>query len=117
MLWSVLLRSRLLLQPVEKMELPKGETAGGKKPGRCGIEPARRRDSRADLAAALVEPSGAAKPACSVGVPALGLKGLVDGVGRDVLGRSDEADSKPGGAAAGENREGRVPARARRPDV
>lgn len=116
MLWSVLLRSRLLVQPAEKMELPKGETAGGKKPGRCGIEPARRRDRRADLAAAFVEPS-AAKLLFSAGAPEPGLKGLVDGVGREVLGRSDEAGSKPGGAAEGENRDGRVPARARRPDV
>ena len=115
MLWSVLLRSRLLVQPAEKMGLPKGETAGGKKPGRCGIEPARRRDSRADLAAAFVEPSAA--KLFSVGVPEPGLKGLVEGVGRDVLGRSDEAESRPGGAAEGENRDGRVPARARRPDV
>lgn len=116
MLWSVLLRSRLLDHPVEKIGFPKGDTAGGKKPGRCGIEPARRRESKADLAAALVEPR-AAKPEFSVGVPEPGLKGLVEGVGRDDLGRSDEADSKPGGGAEGENREGSVPARARRPDV
>lgn len=30
MLWRVLLRSRLLCQPLEKMELPKGETEGGR---------------------------------------------------------------------------------------
>lgn len=29
MLWRVLLRSRLLVQPVEKIELPKGEVDGG----------------------------------------------------------------------------------------
>jgi hypothetical protein len=34
MLWRVLLRSRELAQPEEKMELPKGEEEGGKKPGR-----------------------------------------------------------------------------------
>jgi len=34
MLWRVLLRSRLLVQPVEKMELPKGEVEGGRYPGR-----------------------------------------------------------------------------------
>jgi hypothetical protein len=30
----VLLRSRLLVQPVAKMELPKGDAAGGRMPGR-----------------------------------------------------------------------------------
>lgn len=30
MLCRVLLRSRLLVQPVEKRELPKGETEGGR---------------------------------------------------------------------------------------
>lgn len=68
------------------------------------------------MAAALVDPS-ALKPDTSVGVPEPDLKGLVEGVGRDVLGRSDEADISPGGAAEGENRDGRVPARARRPEV
>jgi hypothetical protein len=77
------------------------------------MEPARRRDSKADLAAALLAP--AAKPVLSVGVPGLGLKGLVDGVGRAVLGmREDDGIGKsPPGAAEGEKREGRVPARAR----
>ena len=41
------------------------------------------------------------------------LNGLVDGVGREVLGKKDWAPPRPGGAA-GENREGTVPARARR---
>ena len=83
------------------------------------MEPARRRESRTDFAAALVEP-GAAKAPASVGLAVAGLKGLVEGVGRDVLGSSeaDEGDDdmfmKPPGAAEGEKREGRVPARARR---
>lgn len=45
------------------------------------------------------------------------MNGLVEGVGRDVLGRREEADIRPGGAAEGEKRDGRVPARARRPEV
>jgi hypothetical protein len=81
MLWRVLLRSRLLAHPDEKIELPKGEAAGGRKPGRWGIEPARKRDSKADLAAAFVGPG--TKPLRSVGVPRPDLKGLVEGVGRD----------------------------------
>jgi hypothetical protein len=80
------------------------------------MEPARRRESRADLAAAFTAP-GVAKPVFSVGVPGPGLKGLVEGVGREDLGRSEAADSKPGGAAEGEKRDGSVPARARRVDV
>lgn len=116
MLWRVLLRSRLLVQPVEKIELPNGEVDGGRNPGRWGIEPARRRERRADLAAALLAVA-AVKPVLSVGVPGPGLNGLVDGVGRDVFGRSDEVDMSPPGAAEGEKREGRVPARARRVEV
>jgi hypothetical protein len=53
-----------------------------------------------------------------VGVPGC-LKGLVEGVGREVLGRreDEDIDIKPPGAAEGEKREGSVPARARRVDV
>lgn len=54
------------------------------------------------------------KPVLLVGVPGPDLNGLVEGVGRDVRGRREAPDSKPGGAAEGEKREGRVPARARR---
>jgi hypothetical protein len=50
-------------------------------------------------------------------VPGAGLKGLVDGVGREFIGRREVPDMSPGGAADGEKREGSVPARARRPDV
>jgi len=67
------------------------------------------------LAAAFVEPR-ALKLELSVGVPGLGLKGLVEGVGRELFGRSEAPDMSPGGAADGEKREGRVPARARRPE-
>ena len=64
------------------------------------------------MAAAFVDPR-ALKLEVSVGVPGPGLKGLVEGVGRELFGRSDEADMRPGGAAEGEKREGSVPARAR----
>ena len=79
------------------------------------MEPARRRDKRADFAAALLL-LVAENPEPSVGVPGLGLKGLVEGVGLAVLGmrEDDGIGSRPPGAAEGENREGRVPARARR---
>ena len=68
-----------------------------------------------------MEPGAAKPPLLSVGVPGLGLKGLVEGVGRELFGRREEEeedmDIKPPGAAEGEKREGRVPARARRADV
>lgn len=67
----------------------------------------------------MVEPGAAKPPLVSVGVPGAGLKGLVEGVGREVLGRREDAgiDIKPPGAAEGEKREGSVPARARRVEV
>jgi hypothetical protein len=52
-----------------------------------------------------------------VGVPGPGLKGLVEGVGRELFGRRVVPAMSPGGAADGEKREGRVPARARRPEA
>jgi hypothetical protein len=82
-----------------------------KPPGRWGIDPARRRDSKADLAAARLEP--ALIPVFSVGVPGAGLKGLVDGVGRAVFGMSDDDGMGSNPPEDEENREGRVPARAR----
>lgn len=48
-----------------------------------------------------------------MGVPEPDLKGLVEGVGREVWGSREGPDNRPGGAATGEKREGRVPARAR----
>jgi hypothetical protein len=82
------------------------------------MEPARSRDSKADLAAELLALLPA-KPEFSVGVPWPGLNGLVEGVGRDVLGIKEEdgMGNKPPGAAEGEKREGKVPARARLVDV
>jgi hypothetical protein len=57
-----------------------------------------------------------AKPWLSVGVPGLGLKGLVDGVGRAVFGMSEDdgmGKAPPPEARDGENRDGSVPARVR----
>lgn len=68
------------------------------------------------MAAAFVDPR-ALKLELSVGVPGPGLKGLVEGVGRELLGSREVPDMRPGGAAEGEKREGRVPARARRPEA
>ena len=53
------------------------------------------------------------KPVFSVGVPGLGLKGLVEGVGREVLGSREDGINPPD-AVEGENRDGNVPARVRR---
>jgi hypothetical protein len=50
------------------------------------------------------------KPLISVGVDGPGLNGLVEGVGREVLGSSVDWGFKPGSGAAGEKREGNVPA-------
>jgi hypothetical protein len=98
------------------MGLPKGEAVGPAKPGRWGMDPARSRESNADFAAALLA-LAEAKAEDSVGVPGLGLKGLVEGVGRDGLAKSELTDMSPAGVEEGEKREGRVPARARRVDV
>lgn len=72
------------------------------------MEPALRRCKSAD-----VELPSAEFGVASIPLRVDDLKGLVDGVGREVLGRNDWAPLKPGGAA-GENLEGTVPARARR---
>lgn len=75
---------------------------------RCGREPARRRESKAD---GLFADSGGSKPGEG------DLKGLCDGEGLDVLKARDGRLSKPlvGGPVV-DSREGRVPARARRVD-
>jgi hypothetical protein len=70
------------------MGLPKGEAVGPAKPGRWGMDPARSRESNADFAAALLA-FAEAKAEDSVGAPGLGLKGLVEGVGRDGLAKSE----------------------------
>lgn len=117
MLESVPARSLVLPQFVENSEGPKGVTDELKLLF-CGIEPARKRDKRVEVA--LVEfdrpsPFGsllAVKPA---------WKGLVEGVGRDTLGKYDPEAPEPCEAAPlaaefGENLEGSVPARILLPD-
>ena len=54
-------------------------------PGRWGMEPARSLESKADFAAIADALDG--NPAPSDGVPGAGLNGLVEGVGRELLGR------------------------------
>lgn len=95
-----------------KMLGPKGElvpgTCGGKG-GRCGKEPARSRDSRAD---GLVDESvGGSSPGEG------DLNGLCDGDGLEVLNANDGRLNKP--LVVGplvDNLDGSVPARARRVD-
>jgi hypothetical protein len=48
-----------------------------------------------------------------IGVPDPGLNGLVDGVGRDVFETSTDCGFKAPSPAAGENLDGKVPARVR----
>lgn len=106
MLARVDARSRPVGFQLLKMEGPNGELV----PGICanglrwGIEPARRRDKRADE---LDELSGASKPGEG------DLKGLWEGVGRDDLGVRAGMLSRALPAPPGENLEGTVPARAR----
>jgi hypothetical protein len=73
---------------------------------RCGIEPARSLDRSAALLAVF----------CSAMSPRFGeglLKGLGEGVGRDVFATSDGKAPSPLLAPPGEKRDGTVPARAR----
>lgn len=106
MLARVDVRSRPEAQFDEKTEGPKGEVAF-EYWGRCGMEPARNRDKSAALLAVLW--SGMS--------PRLGegdLKGLGEGLGRDVLATRDGSPPKPLVVTPpGENRDGTVPARAR----
>ena len=76
---------------------------------RCGIEPARRRESNAAFALELDRDR--LRP-LSVAVVDAGLNGLVDGIGRADLVKKLCCESSTCGAA-GENLEGTVPARAR----
>ena len=85
MLARVTILSRLGPQLLEKSEFPNGLEDPGKF-DLCGIEPARKRDN----SAALVE-LGASSLAEVVSAAEVtgGLKGLVDGVGREVLESKD----------------------------
>jgi len=80
---------------------------------RCGTEPALRRDRRAAWLVFIFE--GGTKPMLSLGVEDPGLKGLVEGVGREVFGASPggvvPSKFRPG-AGGKPKRDGRVPARA-----
>lgn len=87
------------------MDWPKGLLEGAK-PGLCGMEPARRRE-RSDALLAC----SALKPVILVGVVPLGLKGLVDGVGLEVFETNTDCGLSAPSPAAGEKREGSVPAR------
>lgn len=97
-------------QLVENTDGPNGPLdCGGKFEARCGTDPARRRDSNAALLAA--ELFSLISPRPGEGA----LYGLGDGVGRELLGTIDgRLPSIPFGPP-GENRDGTVPARARRP--
>lgn len=76
------------------------------------MDPARSRERSADFCAA-GPGADVAKPVASVGVWEPGLKGLVEGVGLAVFGRSEDWTFKLFSPAAGENLEGSVPARVR----
>ena len=91
------------------MGRPKGEAVGGMKPGRCGIDPARKRD-RSEF---LPRSAPAYPPGKLPGVPGViepGLNGLVDGVGREVFDTSTDCGFSAPSPAAGENLDGSVPA-------
>lgn len=109
MLESVVARSLPELQLEAKTELPNG-VDGDIKLDRCGKEPARNLDNKAALLELLGGPC-LDKSAGDEG----GLKGLVDGVGREVL--EDSSDCwmlTPLTVPTGENLDGTVPALARR---
>ncbi len=84
MLARVDVLSRLGPQLVENSEFPKG-FEDPRKFDRCGMEPARNRDR----SAALVELAASSFEGASAADVAGGLKGLVDGVGRDVFESKD----------------------------
>lgn len=94
-----------------KMFGPKGELAPdgcGANGLRWGMEPARRRDSKAD---GLFDGSVGSRPGDG------DLKGLCDGEGLDVLNANAGMLSKPLAGPVVDSREGKVPARARRVEM
>lgn len=112
MLASVVARSRPDDQFVEKTEGPKGLELF-KRLGRCGIEPARRRDSKTVFDSV----PGADTMDESTPVVFCGRNGLVDGVGLEVFEMTEGWTLSPLSAPTGEKREGTVPARVRRPGL
>ena len=109
MLVSVVARSLFELQFEPNTEDPKG-VEGEMYGERCGIDPARNLDNNA----ALPELFGGPLFDGSAGDPG-GLKGLVEGVGLEVLDKRDACCTLiPLTVPTGENLDGTVPARARR---
>lgn len=105
---SVDARSLLELQFEVNSEFPNG-LEDPIRLDRCGIDPARSLESKA----ALLELFGG--PLFDISADSeVGLKGLVDGVGRDVLDKSDCCTMTPLIVPTGENLDGTVPARVRR---
>lgn len=111
MLDKVVARSRPVDQFVENRDGPKGLPDANRLLF-CGIEPARRRDSIAGLGAA---PELATLDPESIPDTPGGRNGLVEGVGRDVCDMKGCWRSISLRVPIGGNREGTVPARARRP--
>jgi hypothetical protein len=107
MLARVAPRSRPEVFQLLNMEGPNGELAPGRvaKGLRCGIEPARSRESKAEPLEVL---SGVSSPGDG------DLNGLCEGVGLDVFEARDGRLRRPLLIPPGENRDGTVPARARR---
>lgn len=91
-----------------KMPGPNGEFAPGRgaKGLRCGMEPARSRESRVEVPGGA--DSGSSRPGDG------DLNGLGDGVGREDFGASAGKLRRPFPTPPGEKRDGTVPARARR---
>jgi len=107
MLASVEVRSRPDAQFVENTEGPKGPAAEYWL--RCGIDPARSLDNKAELLALDTLWS----PISPIDDGEGDLNGLGDGVGLDVLATSVGRAPRPFVTPPGEKREGTVPARAR----
>lgn len=114
MLASVDVLSRPDVQFVEKTDGPNGPlppdcVVDEKLETCCGTDPARRRDSSAALLDAELWSPISPRPGEG------DLYGLGDGDGRDVFDPRDERPPSPPSGAPGANRDGTVPALARRP--
>ena len=111
MLANVVARSRPEAQLVENTEGPKGFEEPRKLFGRCGIDPARKRDRTFAFG---LTPTVAVRLFVSMPDKPCGRNGLVDGVGLDVLDMRDCGWELAPIVPTGENREGTVPALALR---